>query len=341
MTRNSLDRRSFVGAAIFAGIASTVSSRSAVGATNDVTIAYGSDGYAWNVPYIADGIKAWSQFGLNPSFAAFPTGRASLEATLTKDADFGTATDSPYLFAALRGLKPIIFANYQRYSKEMKVIARTGRGIKQNDPTSLKGKTIATRVGTAGHYMVHRYLEMAKLKKTDITVVNMKPGDAITATVRGDVDAMAWTSRAAFRVQEAVKDKAFVMTQDGFENFFQSHSLLCTNESVVAKRPHLLKPGVQAMLSAEAHIKNDPGWLDIIAERTKTTPERVRKETLDYEFKLTFDEKFVEDLIGAAEWAFEEKFAKRPEKNLRQLFVETFYTKALAELKPERVSIKI
>ncbi len=340
MSDHALDRRSFIGGAAAGAVITAVPFHSAMAASETVKIAYGSDGYTWSVPYVADGIEAWKKHGLDISAATFPSGRESLESALTKDSDFGTTTDSPYLFATLRGLKPVLFANYQRYSKDMKIVVRTGRGIKQDDPASIKGKKIATRIGTSGHYALQRYLEMAKLKKGDITLVNMTPGDGINALVRGDVDGLSWTSRAAFVVQNALKEDSFIMTQDGFEKFFASHQLMCSNETVHAQRPGILKAGVQAMLDAEAFMAKDKSWMDIVAKRTKTTPDAVAKETADFEFQLRFDERFVEDLIAAAEWAIEEKLAKRPDGDLRKIFVDTFYTKALAEIAPDRVSVK-
>jgi sulfonate transport system substrate-binding protein len=339
MSDQCLDRRRFLGTAASGALLAALPIRSAFAATENVKIAYGSDGYTWSVPYVADGIDAWSKNGLNASMATFPSGRESLESALTKDSDFGTTTDSPYLFAAMRGLKPIIFANYQRYSNDMKIIMRTGRGAAQNDPASLKGKRVATRIGTSGHYALHRYLEMAKLKKTDVTIVNMTPGDAVNAMVRGDVDGVSWTSRSAFVIQNALKDEAFIMTQEGYSKFFASHQLMCTNETVVAERPGILKAGVQALMDAEAFIAKDKSWMDIVAKRTKTTSEAVAKETPDFEFQLRFDDRFVQDLIDAAEWAIEEKLAKRPDGDLRKLFVGTFYTKALAEIAPDRVKV--
>lgn len=339
MSHHGLDRRRFLGTATSGAMLAALPFRSAFAASENVKIAYGSDGYTWSVPYVADGIEAWKKHGLNASMATFPSGRESLESALTKDSDFGVTTDSPYLFAAMRGLKPVIFANYQRYSNDMKIVARAGRGISGNDPASLKGKRVATRIGTSGHYALHRYLEMAKLKKSDVTIVNMTPGDAINAMVRGDVDGLSWTSRAAFVVQNALKEEAFIMTQEGYSKFFASHQLMCTNETVVAERPGILKAGVQALMDAEAFIAKDKSWMEIVAKRTKTTPEAVAKETADFEFKFRFDDRFVQDLIDAAEWAIEEKLAKRPDTDLRKLFVSTIYTKAIAEIAPDRVKL--
>jgi len=336
----TLNRRQFLGTALAGTAAASFPFGAGAQAASDIKIAYGSDGYTWSVPYVADGIDSWKKFGLNASRATFPSGRESLEAAITGDMDFGTTTDSPYLFAALRGLQPMVFANYQRYSKDMKVVMRTDRGANQSDPSSIKGKKIATHVGTSGHYVLSRYMEFGKLKKGDVTIVNMNPGDAINAVVRGDVDGFAWSSRAAFMAEKAAgAGKLMVMTQDGLEKFFQSHQLLCVSKGTIAKRPQIMKPAIQALLEAEAFMKRDKAWTDIVAKRTRTTPDAVVAETADFEFHTRIDERFVEDLITAAEWAFAEGLAKRPEKNLRQIFVETFYTAPLAEVAPDRVKV--
>lgn len=337
-----LNRRQFLGTALASTAATAFPFGADAQTVGDIKIAYGSDGYTWSVPYVADGIDSWKKFGLNSSRATFPSGRESLEAAITGDMDFGTTTDSPYLFAALRGLQPMIFANYQRYSKDMKVVMRTDRGANASDPASIKGKRIATHVGTSGHYVLSRYMEFAKLKKGDVTIVNMSPGDAINAVARGDVDGLSWSSRAAFMAKKAAgEDKVMIMTQDGLEKFFQSHQLLCVSKATIAKKPQIMKPAMQALLAAENFIKTDKSWMDIVAKRTRTTVEAVAEETSDFEFQLRVDERFIEDLIVAAEWAFAEGLAKKPEKPLRRIFVETLYTQPLAELAPDRVKVNV
>ncbi len=43
-------------------------------------------------------------------------------ALLAGSADFSTSTDTPFIFAALQGLKPIVLINYSRYSRDMKIV---------------------------------------------------------------------------------------------------------------------------------------------------------------------------------------------------------------------------
>ena len=75
MSDHALDRRSFIGGAAAGAVITAVPFHSAIAASETVKIAYGSDGYTWSVPYVADGIESWKKHGLNISAATFPSCR--------------------------------------------------------------------------------------------------------------------------------------------------------------------------------------------------------------------------------------------------------------------------
>ena len=142
------------------------------------TMAYGSTGYTWALAFTADGIDAWGNAGVDLNALDFPTGRESMQALLGGSADFATATDTPVTFAGLRGLKPIVLASYSRYSRDMKIAMKEG-AADPSDPASLKGKTIATRVGTSGQRVAVSPQEADKIAGADIAGAANK--DAICA----------------------------------------------------------------------------------------------------------------------------------------------------------------
>ena len=78
----------------------------ALAADVKATFAYGSIGYIWSVVHIAQKTDAWKAAGLELDSIDFPTGRAAMQALLAGSADFATATDTPVVFAGLRGLRP-------------------------------------------------------------------------------------------------------------------------------------------------------------------------------------------------------------------------------------------
>ena len=303
------------------------------------SFAYGSIGYIWSVAHIAQNTGAWKQAGVELETIDFPTGRAAMQALLAGSADFATATDTPVVFAALRGLKPIVLASYSRYSFDMMVTVRKDRGIDAATPASLKGKRIGTTLGTSGQYMLDRYLEMAGLKMSDIELINMKPADLVTATAKGELDGFSWTSRAARLAAAQSKGMTTTMVQDGLEKLFQSHQLLLTNEKVVKERPQLLQPAVQAMLAAENYINKNPNWPNLVTERTRTSADEISKSTSVYEFQVRFDQRFLDDLVAEAQWAIRSKLVPSPGGDLKALMRSVIHDAPLKALRPDRATL--
>jgi sulfonate transport system substrate-binding protein len=335
----ALGRRAFLSGLTASGLATLSGSRAASAQQMKATLAYGSTGYTWAVTFVAEALGTWKNAGVDLSVIDFPTGRESMQALLAGSAEFSASTDTPFIFAALQGLKPLILVNYSRYSRDMKIVVRKEGGIDPKAPASLKGKKIATRIGTSGQYMLAKYLEMAGLSIKDVTLVDMSPNDMTIATVRGDVDGFSWTSQAAVVADRQAPGKVAVMTQDGLEKYFQSHQLLLTSERVVREKPQLAAAAVKALFDAEARMASDPNWAALIAARVRTTPEEITAATKDFEFKIGFDERFIDDLVAQAEWAISAGLSKKPEGDLRALLRSLVYTGPVKAAHPERVTI--
>ncbi|MCJ8142618.1 NrtA/SsuA/CpmA family ABC transporter substrate-binding protein [Ancylobacter sp. A5.8] len=336
---HALSRRSLLQLGAAGALASTFPFGAAKATETEATLAYGSTGYTWALTFVAEALGTWKQNGVNLNVVDFPTGRESMQALLAGSADFSTSTDTPFIFAALRGLKPIVLVNYSRYSRDMKIVVSKASGIDPASPASLKGKKIATRVGTSGQYMLAKYLEMAGLGLKDVTVVDLSPNDMTVATLRGDVDGFAWTGQAAVVAEKQSNGAVAVMTQEGLDKYFQSHQLLLTSEKVIKEKPALLDAAVKSLLGAEERIAADPTWTSLIAERVRAPAQEITEATSVFEFKIGFDERFLDDLVAQAEWAIATGLAQRPEGDLRALLRGLIYEGPVKAVKPERVTI--
>ena len=303
------------------------------------TLAYGSTGYTWALTFVAEAIESWKAAGVDLSVVDFPTGRESMQAVFGGSADFSTSTDTPFIFAALQGLRPIVLVNYSRYSRDMKIVVKKGGPIDPNVPASLKGRKIATRVGTSGQYMLAKYLEMAGLTIKDVTVVDLSPNDMTVALVRGDVDGFAWTGQAAAVAEKQSGGKVAVMTQTGLEAHFQSHQLLLTTEKVIKEKPELVQAAVKSLFAAEDRIAKDKQWPELIAKRVRATGAEIAEATEAFEFKVGFDKRFLDDLVSQAEWAIAAGLAKRPAGDLRALLRGLIHDGAVKAVRPDRVTI--
>ncbi len=297
-----------------------------------------SEGHGWSVVFVADAENTWAKFGLKADVAKFTAGRLAMEAVLAEKADFATTTDSPTVLAAMRGLKPIIVADFSRSSREMLVVARTDRKV--SDPKMLKGKKIGTQVGTSGHYFLASYLKLHGLTLKDVELVNVRGPEMVTAVVKGDVDAFAWDWRTAQVAEQQAPGQLKILPIDGIEKIWQNHLILVTNEKTVKEKPAAIEKAVQALFAAEQFMKTDPAkTLTHVAERTATSKDatEVGIKLLDVEVKL--DDRLVTDMVANAEWAIEAGLAQRPKEDLKTLFRGLVYEGPMRKVRADRVKL--
>jgi len=268
-------RRLLAGTAVAALTAGAMVDRVAAADGTPVLIAE-SQGHGWSSFYVADGEKLWQKHGLIPEVSKQSSGRLATDAVLARKANFGTTTDSVVVLAGMRGLRPIVLADFAR-SVELFVTARTDRGIDQ--PKALRGKRIATQIGTSGHYYLSKYLALHGMTNKDVQIVNIASSDMVTAVVRGDVDAFAWSFRSGQIAEREAPGLVRMLSNEGIEATWINHLLLVANEDTT---PDVCKAAVAALLDAEEILINDPRRAAaIVAGRTETSVD----ETLEG-FKL-------------------------------------------------------
>ncbi|MFT4117700.1 ABC transporter substrate-binding protein [Bradyrhizobium sp.] len=333
------DRRNVLAGLAGAGAAALFSGRAAAEQQLNGVLAYGSVGYTWAVPYVAEAAGYFKKQGVELTTSSFESGRDAMQALLSGSADFSASTDTPLVFAALSGLRPIAIANYSRYSRDMKIAVRSDGVVDPKTPASLKGRRIATRVGTSGQYLVAKYLELAGLKANDVTIIDLAPNNMATALTRGDIDGFCWSSQTVAVAQRQSGGKIAEMTFDGIERYFQSHQLLLTTEAVIDKKPELVKAVLSALFTAEERITTDREWPQLIAERIKTPAADIAEATSTFAFKIGFDQRFVDDLVSQAEWAIAAGLAKPPKGDLRHLLRSLVAEGPTRALRPDRVTL--
>jgi NitT/TauT family transport system substrate-binding protein len=218
------------------------------------------------------------------------------------------------------------------------VAARTDRGIRSG--AQLKGKRVATTIGTSGHYFLSRFLSLHGLALKDVTLVNLRGPDAVTAVVKGDIDAFAWGWDAG---QKAVADsggKVQVLDDTGLEKVFLSHYVLTASESLVQGKPRLVEAAVRSLLDAEKFYRAQTAdAVALVAERTKATVETTRAGLDTVSIGVRLDNRLLDDLVLNAQWAVEAGLATPPKEDLRALYRKLIYADALKAVAPDRVTL--
>jgi len=302
-----------------------------------VTIAE-SEGHGWAVVYTADAADTWAEQGLEASVAKFTAGRLALDAVLTESADFCTTTQSPTLLALMRGLEPRIVADFSRSSKEMLVAANQKQGISK--PSDLKGKKVATKIGTSGHFFLNQWLALHDMKLSDVEVVNMGGPEMVTAVVRGDVDAFAWDWLSAIAAQKQAGDDIVILDREGIEEIWGYRLIFVANNSLVQEAPDVVEKAVQSLLDAEKLIEeNRAQAIEYVSERTATSIEDTTKGMDLLDIGVQLDNGIVDVMVAEAEWAIEQGIAPPYDGDLRTLFRGAIYEDALKKLAPDRVTL--
>jgi len=296
-----------------------------------------SQGFSWAVPYLVSSKNYWKNYGIDASTLQFTSGRLAFDAAVAGKAQFATTTDSVVGLAGANGVPAVIVADFTRLSRGMVVAARKDR---VRDPADLKGKRVATTLGSSGHYFLSRYLSLHGLGLKDVKVVNLRGPDAVTALVKGEIDAFAWGFDSG---QKAVADgggQIAILSNDNLEKVFVSHYVLAASEATVRANPRLVESAVRSLLDAERLYRTQPQEaLALVAERTKATKEATQEGLNTISVGVQLDDRLLDDLVLNAQWAIEAGLATEPKTDLRALFRQRIYTDALRTVAPDRVKL--
>jgi ABC-type nitrate/sulfonate/bicarbonate transport system substrate-binding protein len=296
-----------------------------------------SQGFSWALPYLVSSKNYWKNYGVDASTLQFTSGRLAFDAAVAGKAQFATTTDSVVGLAGANGVPAVIVADFTRLSRGMVVAARKER---VRHPAELKGKRVATTLGSSGHYFLSRYLSLHGLSLKDVKVVNLRGPDAVVALVKGEVDAMAWGFDSGMKAVADGGGQIALLSNDNLEKVFVSHYVLAASESTVRANPRLVESAVRALIDAEGFYRAQPQEaVALVAERTKATKEFTQEGLDTISVGVQLDGRLLDDLVLNAQWAIEEGLATEPKTDLRTLFLQQIYTDALRSVAQDRVKL--
>ncbi|MEU6743641.1 taurine ABC transporter substrate-binding protein [Streptosporangium sandarakinum] len=132
------------------------------------------------------------------------------------------------------------------------LVVRNGTGI--SSVTDLRGRKVATSFASTSHYSLLAALDRAKVRETEVTLVDLEPQDILASWTRGDIDA------------------AYTWLPTLGELKKTGRTLLTSRELAAAGKP-TLDLGVVSTAFAEAHPDAVTAWrraearaLDLIAD---------------------------------------------------------------------------
>lgn len=280
---------------------------------------------------IAKQQNLFEKYGLDVAVSNFTSGRQALETVLGGGADIATTAEAPITAAALARQKIALLARME-YSDDKTLVARSAN---INSPADLKGKRIAYTVGTGGEIYTLTLLKKAGLTKNDVTLVNLRPQDMVSALATNSIDAYnTWEPHIA-NGKKALGDKVRELDTKGV--YAETFNLVVT-EDYLAKNGKTVVAFLKAILDAEHFLKaNRDESIAIIASATGMKKEELAEIWNDYIFELVLDERVLATLKNHAEWRLESGNA--PTGATLPDFRKFIFAAPLKQVAPERVKI--
>lgn len=160
------------------------------------------DGQIW----LADHMNTWRDQGLDMEFVKFTTGLGMFQALVGGSLDV-LATGAVVSNFPARGQGEVFLINNVEWATAQLWAAPGIESVQD-----LKGKKIATTLGTTAHVFLHRALTSAGLDPDkDVELVNQRMSEAVTAFISGAVPAVALWVPFNISVQEQRPDANMVV----------------------------------------------------------------------------------------------------------------------------------
>ncbi|MCS0496498.1 ABC transporter substrate-binding protein [Ancylobacter mangrovi] len=185
----------------------------AAGSTDPIRVGYlhtlAVDGQIWTAQHQGE----WEKQGLKPTFTRFYTGLEIFQAMVGGSIDV-LATGAVISNFPSRGQGKAFLINSVEFATAQ-LWVNPAMGV--SSFADLKGKRIATSIGTTAHVFLDTALRANGIDpKSDVQIINQRMPDATTAFISGAVPAVALWVPFNLQVRERVKDAKMLVDASKF-----------------------------------------------------------------------------------------------------------------------------
>jgi ABC-type nitrate/sulfonate/bicarbonate transport system substrate-binding protein len=296
--------RSVAVIALLVTLATWCAGGSAGAADPKVRIFSGTDEH-W-VPFqVAKAKGFFTDEGLDAEVTVFTTGATATEAFRAGRGDFISAGDLPsaamWKTGNVVGLAPM--------SSDTEIFGIAGRKD-INSPRDLRGRKVATRMGSTGEFLLYRYLASGGLTPTEVTIIDLAPPEMVLALAHGDIDAFAWLAPFTTRAVATGTNAKLVTSAKGLAN---NRIVLSVARSFANQNPELVRKVLRASNRAIQFVRANP------EEATKIWAAAVQGDAAQslpvvrlISYDMTFDGAFVNDMNELAKFMVQKGALKEP-----------------------------
>ncbi len=184
----------------------------------------------------------------------FPTGAPEMQAMLAGDLDFAYVGSAPFVTAVATGLDSKLIGAVQVQGSDL--VVRTG--IEYKSPEDLKGLKIATfQPGTIQDTIIRTWLSEKGINPdTDLEIIGMGPGDAVTAIMAGQVDAVFLPHPSPTTIEEA--GAGYIAVHSGEMSPNHACCVLIASGDMIRNHPEIVEAILATHAKATKYNEDNP-----------------------------------------------------------------------------------
>jgi NitT/TauT family transport system substrate-binding protein len=248
--------------------------------------------------------------GLEVEYRVFPSGTTAFQTFKTGQGDIVMTGDLPsvqYFFENPGQYQTI--AAIERDSKGYVAVVR--KAIAK--PQDLKGKTIATRVGSTGSWFISEFLTKNGVDPKGVTIKNLDTQLLPAALCRGDIDAFFIWQPIGSRTLEICPNDAHVLSDAG--GYIQGYLVAGARPQFLASADGADKVTrfLRAVLKGKEKAEKDFKAVAAYAQATYSLSEAATRDQWDTNTRpIALDKVYYGDFCSLSKWAQGEKITSQP-----------------------------
>ena len=145
--------------------------------------------------------EALAEYGVTVHWHNFNSGPPINASMLKEESDIGVLGDVPTVFAIGVGQENVIIATAAQAADSYAVLVPADSAV--TSAGQLKGKRVATVIGTTAHNLMSKYLASAGLSMKDVNFVNINASDAMNVLLKDRADAVTIWEPSVTRIADA------------------------------------------------------------------------------------------------------------------------------------------
>lgn len=209
--------------------------------------------------------------GLDVELVPFTAGPPEIASMVSGDIQFGyIGTGATNL--AVKGEVEIMY--FQNIGNGSAIVTNSDTGIKS--VADLKGKTVATTLGTSQETLLNIALERAGVDVGDVEIINMDASGCVTAMLSGKVDAVSAATTALVTIMNTFGDKYVELSRMAdFTDVYAPISSWLTTQKYIDENPEVVQSFANALAKCfdywADHKEQVATWVAEIVEADEQT----------------------------------------------------------------------